>query len=120
RAGGGGGALAACGVGGRLTLYAAGGTAPPLAPSGAVPHRLYKNLGGGRFRDATESSGLGFRGYCHGAIVGDIDNDGDPDVFLCNYGGDALFLNRGDGTFTNIGPSPRATQPHTSCSSAAL
>ena len=34
----------------------------------------------------TEASGLGYRGFCHGIIAGDIDNDGDQDVFLCNYG----------------------------------
>ena len=53
----------------------------------------------------TERSGLGFRGYCHGVIIGDIDNDGDQDVFLCNYGGDALFLNNGNGTFSDISQS---------------
>ena len=87
---------------GRMDLYFATGNTLPLDPARAVPNRLYKNLGGGRFLDVTERSGLGFRGYCHGAIVGDIDNDGDQDVFLCNYGGDALFLNNGDGTFTDI------------------
>ena len=50
----------------------------------------------------TEASGLGFAGYCHGIVVGDIDNDGDQDVFLCNYGANVLFLNNGDGTFKDI------------------
>ena len=53
----------------------------------------------------TESSGLGFRGFCHGIIAGDIDNDGDPDVFLCNYGPNVLYLNNGDGTFRDISHS---------------
>ena len=42
-------------------------------------------------------------GYCHGITVGDIDNDGDPDVFLSNYGGDVLYLNNGNGSFSEIG-----------------
>ena len=50
----------------------------------------------------TQASGLGFAGYCHGIVVGDIDNDGDQDVFLCNYGVNVLFLNNGDGSFTDI------------------
>ena len=50
----------------------------------------------------TEASGLGFAGYCHGIVVGDIDNDGDQDVFLCNYGPNVLFLNNGNGTFKDI------------------
>ena len=53
----------------------------------------------------TESSGLGFAGFCHGIIVGDIDNDGDQDVFLCNYGPNVLYLNNGDGTFRDISKS---------------
>jgi hypothetical protein len=87
---------------GRLDLYFA--TCNPL-PKIAGPqsrNRLYRNRGDGTFADATERSGLGFAGFCHGIIAGDIDNDGDADVFLCNYGSNALFLNSGDGTFRDI------------------
>ena len=59
-------------------------------------------MGDNRFWDVTEASGLGFAGYCHGVVVGDIDNDGDQDVFLCNYGPNVLFLNNGNGTFKDI------------------
>jgi hypothetical protein len=104
---------------GEMDLYFATGNFLPLDPARAVPNRLYRNLGGGRFQDVTERSGLGFRGYCHGVIVGDIDNDGDQDVFLCNYGGDAFFLNNG-GTFTDISASAGVTQPGTWSSSAAF
>ena len=92
----------------------------PLSVPPAASNRLYKNLGGGKFRDETDRSGLGFRGYCHGITVGDIDNDGDPDVFLSNYGGDALFLNNGDGTFTEIGRAAGIWRPGTWSSSAAF
>ncbi len=105
---------------GKPDLYFATGNTFPLDPPRAVSNRLYKNLGGGRFRDVTESSGLGFRGYCHGVAIGDVDNDGDPDVFLANYGGDALFLNNGDGTFTDISRSAGVRQPGTWSSSAAF
>ena len=37
-----------------------------------------------------------------GSAVGDIDNDGDQDVFLCNYGPNVLFRNNGDGTFKDV------------------
>jgi hypothetical protein len=63
---------------------------------------LYRNLGGGRFEDVTARAGVGDRGYGSGAAVGDIDNDGDPDLFVTNLGRDTLLLNRGDGTFTDI------------------
>ena len=87
---------------GRLDLYLASGNWLPLETRPKASNRLYRNLGEGKFADVTDRSGLGFRGYCHGVHVGDIDNDGDPDVFLANYGTDALFLNNGDGTFTDI------------------
>jgi hypothetical protein len=105
---------------GKLDLYFATGNALPLEREPKASNRLYRNLGGGRFRDVTKASGLGFRGYCHGIITGDIDNDGDPDVFLCNYGGDALFLNKGDGTFAEIGRSAGIFVPGTWSSSAAF
>ena len=59
----------------------------------------------------TESSGLGFRGFCHGIVVGDIDNDGDQDVFLCNFGPNALYLNNGDGTFRDISTAAGIDRP---------
>ncbi len=87
---------------GKLDVYFATATLLPLGTATKGPNRLYKNLGDGKFRDATEGSGLGFAGFCHGIVVGDVDNDGDPDVFLCNYGPNVLYLNNGDGTFKDV------------------
>jgi enediyne biosynthesis protein E4 len=105
---------------GKMDLCFATGNLLPIDPARAVANRLYRNIGGGRFEDVTERSGLGFRGYCHGVITGDIDNDGDQDVFLCNYGGDALFLNNGNGTFSDISQSSGVRAPETWSSSAAF
>ena len=89
---------------GRLDLYFA--TFAPLprpdGPGSGPVNKLYRNLGDGHFADATAASGLGFAGHCHGIIVGDVDHDGDPDVFLCNFGPNALYRNEGNGTFQNI------------------
>ncbi len=87
---------------GKLDIYFATATLLPVGTSRNGPNKLYKNLGDGKFRDVTESSGLGFAGFCHGIIVGDVDNDGDPDVFLCNYGPNVLYLNNGNGTFKDV------------------
>jgi hypothetical protein len=73
-----------------------GGSADPEATN-----RLYKNLGGGKFRDVTAGSGLGVGGENTGVIVGDVNNDGRPDVVLTQVGGVRLFLNNGDGTFAD-------------------
>ena len=87
---------------GKLDLYFATATLLPLGTARTEPNRLYRNRGNDRFEDVTEASGLGFAGFCHGIVVGDIDNDGDQDVFLCNYGPNVLFLNNGNGTFKDI------------------
>jgi len=87
---------------GKLDLYFATGTLLPLGTARQGTNRLYKNLGNNHFQDVTERSGLGFAGYCHGIVVGDIDNDGDQDVFLCNYGTNVLLLNNGIGAFQDI------------------
>lgn len=63
---------------------------------------LYRNDGNGKFTDVTDSAGVGDIGYGMGASAGDIDNDGDLDLYVCNYEQDSLYLNNGDGTFKNI------------------
>jgi hypothetical protein len=90
---------------GLLDIYFATGTYFPVGSRRTGSNKLYKNLGNGKFRDVTKESGLGFEGYCHGVIAGDIDNDGDPDVFLCNLGPNVLYLNTGDGSFTDVSKS---------------
>ncbi len=87
---------------GWLDVYCVqGGRFPP--PSGSQPSgdRLFRNLGGGRFVDATVSSGLaGFAGgYGFGVAVGDYDNDGRPDLFVTRWGAYALYHNLGAGRF---------------------
>ena len=45
-----------------------------------------------KFVDATEQSGLGDLGHGMGVACADYDGDGDVDVYLCNFGKDALYL----------------------------
>ena len=87
---------------GRMDLYFATCCLLPLGTAQSGPNRLYLNNGDGTFSDATESSGLGFRGFCHGIVASDLDNDGDTDVFLACYGPNHLYRNNGDGTFTDV------------------
>ena len=63
---------------------------------------LYRNDGNWTFTDVTARAGLGDTGYGLGVAVGDYDNDGDPDVYLNNYGPNVLYRNNGDGTFTDV------------------
>jgi hypothetical protein len=96
---------------GKLDVYFATGTFLPVGTTRTGPNRLYRNLGNGRFEDATTTTGLGYRGFCHGIVIGDIDNDGDQDVFLCNYGANVLYLNNGDGTFRDISKTAGVDRP---------
>jgi hypothetical protein len=55
--------------------------------------KLFKNLGGGKFKDVTADVGLGHVVGCgQGVAVGDIDNDGYPDLFLTYYGKPNVLL----------------------------
>ncbi|HSR51911.1 MAG TPA: CRTAC1 family protein [Acidobacteriota bacterium] len=64
---------------------------------------LWRNLGGGRFADATQTAGLaGQSGWVLDVGHGDFDNDGDPDLYLAaDFGTDRLYFNNGDGTFSD-------------------
>jgi hypothetical protein len=89
----------------RLDLYlvqsgplpAAGG---PAAGGPRPTNRLYRNLGtvDGRpaFEDVTDGSGAGDRSYGQGAVCGDVDGDGDDDIYLTNFGANVLLRNDGE------------------------
>ena len=55
-----------------------------------------------KFTDVTEKSGIVANGYGMGVAVGDINNDGRPDLYLTNLGHNQMFLNQGDGTFVDV------------------
>jgi len=81
-----------------------------------LKNRLFRQEGDGTFVDVTEPSGLGDTGYGMGVAVGDIDNDGDVDVYVSNYGPDVLYRNNGDETFTDISKAAGIANPHWGCS----
>ncbi|TDJ58213.1 MAG: RNA-binding protein [Planctomycetota bacterium] len=64
--------------------------------------RLYAQVADFRFQDVTDSAGLaGGRDWGAGAVFADVDNDGDLDLYVCNYdAANLLYINQGDGTFT--------------------
>lgn len=70
----------------------------------AGPNELWKNLGGGRFRNITQSAGVAVKGRIPvTASFADIDNDGDEDLFVTTVrGGNLLFENDGHGVFRDI------------------
>ena len=94
-------------------------------PSGsASSDRLYRNqLESGRlhFVDITEESGFDARGYAMGVTVGDIDNDGDPDLYVLNLAANELWRNDsrpGAPRFTNITAGSSAADPRWSAAAS--
>ena len=68
----------------------------------SVSNALYRNNGDGTFTDVTRKAGVGGSRWGNGVAAADYDNDGWPDLFLCNYGPNTLYRNNGDGTFTDV------------------
>ncbi len=75
-----------------------------LEPGGqALPGcRLFRNLGNGRFEDATARAGVAGHGYGMGCTAGDYDGDGRVDLFVSCCGPGILYHNEGDGIFRDV------------------
>ncbi len=73
---------------------------------GFARNELFRNDGGGRFTDVSTSSGIGSpsRNYALGAVSGDFDGDGWPDIYVaCDRTPSLLYVNQRDGTFRDEG-----------------
>jgi hypothetical protein len=99
---------------GRLDLFFTNGAKidDPL-PEGRLPdkserkfwNRLYHQNPGGTFTDVTEKAGvtgMPQNRYGMGVAVGDYDNDGFEDLYVTNFGGNTLYHNNRDGTFSDV------------------
>ncbi len=74
--------------------------------------RLYRNNGDGTFTDVADKAGVRNDRYAKGAAWGDYDNDGDPDLYVSNFGEEnRLYRNNGDGTFTDVARELGVTEP---------
>lgn len=86
---------------GKLDAFLINGGAHNGSPRNAR-NQLFHNNGNGTFTDVTSGSGVEGAGYGQGVAVGDLNNDGYPDIYVTNYGQDILYINNGNGTFTDI------------------
>lgn len=82
---------------GRLDIYLIHNGGPQGAKN-----QLFHQERDGTFRDVSAGSGLDVAGYGMGVAVGDVDNDGRPDILLTEYGATRLFANQGGGRFVEV------------------
>ncbi len=72
-------------------------------PNEYAGDKLFRN-DNGMFNDVTLEAGIysPLINFGHGAAIGDLNNDGWEDIFVCNdfFEHDYLYINNGDGTFT--------------------
>ncbi len=85
------------------------------------PSQLFRNNGLGEgglvtFTDVAAQAGVENRRFAKGVTWGDVDNDGDPDLYVSNLGPNRLYLNQGSNaeghvTFTDVAPRLGLTEP---------
>ncbi len=92
---------------GWLDIYLVNGsTFDALSDKATPPHAaLFHNNHDGTFTDVTAKAGVANDRWGFGAVVGDYDNDGWPDIYVTNYGANRLYHNNHDGTFTDVAAS---------------
>jgi tetratricopeptide (TPR) repeat protein len=90
---------------GWIDLYAVNGADLPGYTSAEKPlNALYRN-DGGFFSEVAQAQGVADAEYGMGASAGDYDNDGDADLFVSNFGPNALYRNGGESVgwgFTHV------------------
>jgi len=121
---GSGAALFDCDNDGDLDVFLVQGNVlePNTRPNGTLFGRLFRNdLNPGKtlsFTDVTQKSGIVATGYGMGAAVGDINNDGLPDLYLSNLGSNQMYLNKGDGKFVDVTKESGTDDPRWSTSAS--
>ncbi len=88
---------------GWLDIYLTNAPSVSMALAGrSARSALYRNNHDGTFTDVSERAGVASPCWAMGAAVGDIDNDGWPDLAVSCFGGVVLYRNNHDGTFKDV------------------
>jgi hypothetical protein len=89
---------------GWLDIYLVNGsTYDALSGKTTPPHAaLFHNNHDGTFTNVAAKAGVTNDRWGFGVAIADYDNDGWPDIFVCNFGKNRLYHNNHDGTFTDV------------------
>ena len=81
-------------------------------------NQLFANDGRGRFTEVEGAGGADDGGYGMGVAVGDVDQDGDPDLYVTNLNANGLFVNDGALRFRSRAAAAGVDDPAWSTSTA--
>jgi hypothetical protein len=92
-----------CDNDGRLDIVMVNGSTVERYRRGGDPMvTLWHQEPNGTFTDVTERAGLIRTGWGMGLAVADFDNDGNLDLYVTGYGGNALYHNKGNCIFEDV------------------
>jgi hypothetical protein len=89
-------------------------------PQSKSTNKLFRQKADGTFEDVSAGSGLDFAGFNMGVAIGDVNNDGKPDVLITQYTGARLFLNLGGMRFADVTEEAGIKNPSWGSSAAFL
>ena len=96
---------------GNLDLYVGNESRMEWTQDGDYPSQLFHSNGDGTFTDIASRAGVENDRYCKGVACGDIDDDGDLDLYLSNVGANRLYRNDGDGRFVDVAEQLKLIEP---------
>ena len=89
-------------------------------PESESCNHLFRQLPTGQFEDVSQTSGLDVTGYGQGVAVGDMNNDGWPDLCVTEFGRVRLFLNQQNNAFRELAEPSGVESPRWATSAAFL
>ena len=89
-------------------------------PDSKSTNKLFRQKADGTFEDVSAGSGLDFPGLYMGVAVGDVNNDGRPDLVVTQVNGTRLLLNLGGMKFADVTAEAGVVNPMWGTSVALL
>ncbi|MBL8892048.1 MAG: CRTAC1 family protein [Planctomycetaceae bacterium] len=93
-------------------FFANGAQFPINLEKREVVDGFYRNLGQLRFRSSARVAGVDHPGFSAGVAAGDYNHDGFPDLYVTCFGENCLYVNQGDGTFSNVAATAAVNDKH--------